>query len=380
MNPNEGLPFQPVSFVLTEILKSDSPPRDGKQLPADPDKSTNESEDSSTVWYHPGLSTATTKGLHNLGNTCYLNSVLQVLMNTPVFLDTLQRESQSAQPRHACDPVGPNRVCLTCETLKLSSALRQRSLAPSAIVSNVRHLSKRFSGNRQQDSHEFLLLLLNKIDRRLSCRFAGSLDSVVRCRRNHVSTTPEAFFNLTLDIRRVGSLQNALKAFFAESSPIRGYKCEGCKGSAEVTRQYQWRAMPDYLVLHLGRFDRFANKIGNHLDFDLRLRANDCQYVLYGAVEHLGSSLDFGHYVAFAMNADRIWFKVSSADERRGGLRGQHRRAAAVQAVPALLLQGGQGQGREAVAGDGWPGGPGGAGQRRGRTGGALCAGRQRRG
>lgn len=345
MIPNTDLPFQPVKFVLTQVLKSDSTKNDHKPLSSEQDKSTNESEESSTVWYHPGLPSSTTKGLHNLGNTCYLNSVLQVLMNTPVFLDTLQRESQSAHSRHTCEQIGPNRVCLTCETLKLSNALRQKSLAPSSIVSNLKYLNKRFSGNHQQDAHEFFLLLLNKIDNKLSRRFAGSLDSVVRCRRNHLSTTSEDFFNLTFDINRIGTLQNALRAFFAESLPIKGYKCDQCKASVEVTRKYQWKTMPDYLALHLGRFDRFANKIGSHVDFDRHLKVNDCQYALYGIVEHLGASLNFGHYVAYAMNSDKVWFKVTLRDERLVGDSCQCQRNQPVQTLHAVLLQRGQGQG-----------------------------------
>ena len=307
--------FEPMKFTLTQILKSD----DNTTLKNSPsslaEKATNESESSSLVWHEKNSNYSLTKGLHNLGNTCYLNSVLQILTNTPIFPNKKEQEEHTLSEKHKCELIGPNRICFTCECLKLSKDLRSKIIAPTFIVDNLKHLNKRFSKNKQQDSHEFYLLLLNKLDQQLKKPFTGIVTSNVKCKSNHISTTNEEFLNLTLEIAQVGNIQNALKRYFSESGIIKSYLCFPCNKKVDITKKYDWKVMPNYLVLHLNRFDRFANKIGTHIDFDLQTQINGVDYILYGIVEHLGSSIDFGHYVAYVMNSDKIWHKVSLLDE-----------------------------------------------------------------
>lgn len=307
--------FEPIKFTLTEILKSDGKITLKHSPTSMTDNPTNESESVSLIWYEKNSSHSLTKGLHNLGNTCYLNSVLQILTNTPIFPNKKEKEEHAPSEKHTCELIGPNKICFTCECLKLTKDLRSKTVAPNFIVDNLKHLNKRFSKNKQQDSHEFYLLLLNKLDKYLKKSFTGIVTSNVKCRSNHVSTTNEEFLNLTLEIAQIGNIQNALKRYFSESGIIKNYLCAPCNKKVDITKKYEWKTMPNYLVFHLNRFDRFANKIGTHIDFDLQLKVNGVDYILYGIVEHLGSSIDFGHYVAYVMNSDKIWHKVGLLDE-----------------------------------------------------------------
>jgi ubiquitin carboxyl-terminal hydrolase 36/42 len=274
------------------------------------DKSTHDSDTSSLVWFEDSKAPPVTQGLHNLGNTCYLNSVVQVLLNTPAFINQSESVKGSSGGHHTCLPTGPSKICYTCETLRLCSQSRRKTASPNHIVDNLKFLNKRFSRGRQQDSHEFFLLLLNRLDDKMRNPFKGTITSSVKCKRNHISATSEEFLNLTLDIWQLGSIGNALKRHFAESGVIKGYLCGGCKSKVDITKKYDWKDMPGYLVLHLNRFDRFANKIGTHIDFDFDMNVNGNDYTLYGVVEHLGSSIDFGHYIAYVMSSRRVWFRV----------------------------------------------------------------------
>lgn len=307
--------FEPVRFVLTEVMKAEGNQRISAK-DATNGESTIESETSSVIWFEQNETPSVSHGLHNLGNTCYLNSVLQVMMNTPFLMQTAlfaQQKPKSFQ--HTCQPTGPHAVCYTCETLQLCNQLRHKAISPGVIVDNLKYLNKRFSRHKQQDAHEFFLLLLNRLDSCFRRPFQGSITSSVRCKRNHVSVTTEEFLNLTLDIHQIGTLQNAIKRHFLESGTIKGYMCAGCNNRVDITKKYDWKSMPNYLVLHLNRFDRFANKIGTHVEFDTQLRVSDTPYNLFGIVEHLGNSIDFGHYIAYVMSAGGVWYRVRLLDE-----------------------------------------------------------------
>eukprot|EP00178_Gracilaria_changii_P003405 TRINITY_DN14_c0_g1_i1.p2 TRINITY_DN14_c0_g1~~TRINITY_DN14_c0_g1_i1.p2 ORF type:complete len:578 (+),score=95.43 TRINITY_DN14_c0_g1_i1:9432-11165(+) len=132
-------------------------------------------------------------GLLNLGNTCYINSVLQVLYNQPFFRNSLARWHCPPTPHFACElahalqslfrtldrtqllqressrqtalPTADDDECDTLDTDPLDD-LRENVdyVSPSAFVSLLRDERCDFEAVGQQDAHEFLRFLLDKVD------------------------------------------------------------------------------------------------------------------------------------------------------------------------------------------------------------------------
>ncbi|KAG7204041.1 hypothetical protein KM043_001900 [Ampulex compressa] len=125
-----------------------------------------------TPLYGPGYT-----GLANLGNSCYLNSVMQMLFVIPDFVKRFVDAAPEIFNQNYSDPANDFNVQMAKLGVGLLSG--KYSVPPSAstedesrqgipprmfkILIGHRHLG--FSSNRQQDAQEFFLHLINIIDR-----------------------------------------------------------------------------------------------------------------------------------------------------------------------------------------------------------------------
>ncbi|CAH8863989.1 unnamed protein product [Trichobilharzia szidati] len=100
------------------------------------------------------------RGLVNMGNTCFLNVVIQVLTHTPVLRDYLLSDL------HRCTSPTRSRNCLACEMVRITQEIYKPVVTPFvpnnllyAIWLHASHLA----GYEQRDAHEFLITLLTLI-------------------------------------------------------------------------------------------------------------------------------------------------------------------------------------------------------------------------
>ena len=142
----------------------------------------------------------------------------------------------------------------------------------------------------------------------------GYLRSTVSCLScKHDSITFQHFEDLSLDITRVCTLNEALAGYFSrENLEECGYKCESCKKKVSATKRFSLERAPAVLCIQLKRFNVMGGKlskqiqISQNLDLSKHLaKAGDttqnCNYKLVSMVTHLGGSASGGHYTAIGI-------------------------------------------------------------------------------
>ncbi|GMI81462.1 hypothetical protein HRI_001815500 [Hibiscus trionum] len=278
-------------------------------------------------------------GLENLGNTCFLNSVLQCL----TYTEPLAAYLQSGKHQNSCHIAG---FCALCAIQKhVSRALQSsgRILAPNDLVSNLRCISRNFRNSRQEDAHEYMVNLLESMhkcclpsgvpsespkayERSLVHKiFGGRLRSQVKCLQcSYCSDTFDPFLDLSLEIVKADSLLKALKNFTAAElldGGERQYQCQRCKQKVKATKQLTVYNSPHVLTIHLKRFQ--AHNLGQKIDRKVEFvstidmkpfvsgsNEGHLKYTLYGVLVHRGWSTHSGHYYCFVRTSSGMWYSL----------------------------------------------------------------------
>ncbi|KAJ4976270.1 hypothetical protein NE237_001376 [Protea cynaroides] len=294
-------------------------------------------------------------GLKNLGNTCYLNSVLQCLTYTAPLANFCLKNQHSS----LCDSTSVadrKRDCPFCVLEK--RIVRSLSIdlpldAPSKIQSCLRIFAEHFRFGRQEDAHEFLSYVINachntclrlKKLQQQQCRkenefcngasagggggsivkeiFGGALQSQVKCLSCETeSNKTDEIMDISLDLFQSNSLKDAMQRFFQPEllDGSNKYQCEKCKKLVPARKQMSILKAPNILVIQLKRFEGIhGGKIDRPIAFDdvLVLSSYMCkasqdpcpEYNLFGTIVHSGYSQESGHYYAYIKDAIGRWY------------------------------------------------------------------------
>ncbi|MCJ8744120.1 hypothetical protein PDJAM_G00114920 [Pangasius djambal] len=285
-------------------------------------------------------------GLRNLGNTCYMNSILQVLSHLRKFrecflaLDLCETEQlllaktqgmmggeklvQPKDPRASSLSGQQVSLCQELHTLfRVMWSGRWTLVSPFAMLHSVWNVIPAFRGCDQQDAQEFLCELLDKVQQELEA------DGGYGAKRRHTRT------RIVIPITQRKLSKQVLKVLntIFHGQLLSQVTCLSCKRksntvepfwdlSLEFPERYhsvaklsqasaQSCSLTEMLSNWSGRNHR--EKIGVHVAFDqvLNMEPYCCSdasqvftYDLSAVVMHHGKGFGSGHYTAYCYNTE----------------------------------------------------------------------------
>lgn len=304
-------------------------------------------------------------GLANLGNTCYLNSCMQVLSHTE-SLNNFLKTDYIGKINHLPDSI------LLIEWHKLKDLMWSQNciISPNGFLNAIREISSikgkdLFSGFEQNDVSEFLLFMIdcfhNALKREVDIQITGSPVNytdilAIKCfsilkdtYKKEYSEMIDLFFGISVtqiqSIKTMEILSCRPELFCVLSLPIPLHKnnislydCldEYCKierlegdnayfndstnTKEDVDKGTLFWSLPQILIIDIKRYNFTGKKLQNYIEIPLEnvsfsryingYNRDSYIYDLYGICNHSGGT-GGGHYTSYVKVENGKWYEFN---------------------------------------------------------------------
>jgi ubiquitin C-terminal hydrolase len=242
------------------------------------------------------------KGFYNLGNTCYLNSGLQLIINNKELCNNILLLSE-------------NNDFLLMLSQFIKNYYNNNSniiLNPSFIKEIVANKNNEFIGFKQNDSFEFIIYFLDYIfeNFKINKLYQITTNIKIKCKLLtclNINEHQEYNNYLILDILdNFKDLDDCYRNYKQREKLMNdnSYYCEKCNDKRIASKRINITHWPNYLIIIFKRFTNNGRiqKNNNKIDVPLIWRHD---YHLKGIVSHSGS-LFGGHYI-YIGNHNNKW-------------------------------------------------------------------------
>lgn len=305
-------------------------------------------------------------GFANLGNTCFLNTVMQCISHTYELNDFLNDKTYMKRLNHIPESILLIEWDKLREMIWKEDSSNNSFIVPTSFVTNIQKVARIkqrdiFTGFSQNDVSEFLYFLIESfhesIKRKVTINIEGNIKTPTdelasKCFTMfqnmyseeyselldmfygiHVSRitdisgkvigdTCEPYFSLSLQIPKDIKQPSLIDCFesFVKPEILDGdnkFELEDSPGTKVVVKkQINFWSFPNILIIDLKRFSNNMTK--NNICITLPMTMDLSKYVigynketyiyeLYGTCNHSGN-LRGGHYTACVKNANGKWY------------------------------------------------------------------------
>ncbi|MGY8822251.1 MAG: reverse transcriptase domain-containing protein, partial [Pseudomonadales bacterium] len=261
-------------------------------------------------------------GIKNIGNTCYLSSILQAFKAIPSLNTKILNFVTFQHPILKA-------LQLVTKLMDKRQHNHQFSIDPSSLVDSLNHLLRKgnplFRAGQQQDVHEVIMQFFSQFSTQLLDQlFNSEVISITSCSVCHTSSTNTEIISVfQLPVRP--SLEQAFDSFLSPETLDGGNEwfCPECNKHQISIRRSHISNVAKVLIVQLKRFNVFQDNIcknTNIVEFPLANFSVPCKddevelnrlFSLKATINHTGS-LDSGHYKSMTLH-NKLWYACNDS-------------------------------------------------------------------
>ena len=249
------------------------------------------------------------KGFNNIGNTCYLNAGLQLIIHNKDLCHLIASNSDKSQILNQFN-----------DFIKEYESNQQKSLTPSFIKNFIGKKKSIFTGFEQQDSSDFIIEVLDALNEEfktikninnINTLYDHTTHITIKCKlRSCLNISSHDEHNNVMLFNIEKSFENLDDCYREYKSRIKlegdsMYYCEKCKDNRIASKRIEITNWPKHLIIILKRFTQSGMKLNKNTDEIVVPIEWRHDYILKGFVYHSGS-LYGGHYI-YIGNYNNKW-------------------------------------------------------------------------
>jgi len=231
--------------------------------------------------------------LVNIGNTCYINSVLQCFMYQQQFIKFIELNKNKS------------------EIIEVLLNIKDSNNLIKFIKLFVKE-KPWFNPFQQNDSHEFLMYLMDVFENVNKESFKniynGLLKTTIICKNcKNKSVTYSDYNSINLNVSNGNTIYDLFEDYLKpeeQNDPTNLFFCDTCKTNHESIKKYCIYTLPDVLIIVFNRYAPNGRKINKNITFpvnDLEIKEKksgiNISYNLVSIINHYGIHIG-GHYTS----------------------------------------------------------------------------------